>query len=82
MVSQPGRQFLPRFRLVEGEHGLIMTDTGQLIDSLVPDMNGRGTRHHIAGLFFQGAEFIVQPIIFQIGHDLRISGIVGLGSSV
>ena len=78
MVSQPGSQILSGLGLVQRQHGALVTHTGKLFYSRISDVDCRRTRHHKAGLLLQGAQLIVEGIVFQVGHDLRITGIVSL----
>ncbi len=79
---QPVSQFLPALCFRQRKHGGLVPLLRQLIHRLVAYLYRRAVRKRHAKLFFQFRQFIVEPVILKIRHDLLVSGIVSLRSFV
>ena len=81
MLPQPFGKFLTAFRFAQRKHRRRMSFLRQGIHRFVADADRRASGQNHAGLFLQCLQFIIQTVIFHIGHDLGIFRIISLRGS-
>ena len=59
-----------------------MAHARQFLHRCIADTDSRRPRHDKAGLLLQRTQLIIEGIIFQIGHDLRILRVIGLRGTI
>jgi len=55
-----------------------MPHAGKLLHGCITYAECGRPGHHETALLFQSLEFIIIAVILQVGHDLRVAGIIGL----
>ena len=82
LISYEGSEHFNLFCFIEREHRLLMPLLRQLFNRLVSDPDRRTARKDRPGLFLQRFQFLIEPVILIIAHDLPVLCVICLRSLI